>query len=88
MIGLIENKPDIDPEEGDIVDALQGDIQLKDVEFTYQMRPDQKVLKNLNLCIFFKFFFFAFLLFCFFAFLFFCIRLDNHKPFQLAEFVH
>ena len=99
MIGLIENKPDIDPRKGEDVPFIEGgitqfppnptsppsfylsflslcfylstflslrttmtqkEIRFKDVDFTYQMRPDQKVLKGLNLSILLFFVFFLF----------------------------
>eukprot|EP01119_Soliformovum_irregulare_P019240 TRINITY_DN6045_c0_g2_i1.p1 TRINITY_DN6045_c0_g2~~TRINITY_DN6045_c0_g2_i1.p1 ORF type:complete len:919 (+),score=271.48 TRINITY_DN6045_c0_g2_i1:119-2875(+) len=49
VLGLMDLHPDIDPGRGKIVTKIKGDIELKDVEFTYQLRPDNQVLKGFNL---------------------------------------
>ncbi|KAL3936128.1 MAG: hypothetical protein SGBAC_008483 [Bacillariaceae sp.] len=53
VFSLWDSDPDIDPQKGrDIVrDNVQGDIQLENVSFHYQMRPDNKVLQNFSLSI-------------------------------------
>jgi ABC-type multidrug transport system fused ATPase/permease subunit len=45
----MDNLPDIDPESGKVVTTVRGDIKLEKVSFFYQMRPDNKVLKDLDL---------------------------------------
>lgn len=49
VLSLLDSLPDIKP-EGDET-PLEGDIQLKNLRFTYQMRPDQEILKGVNLSI-------------------------------------
>uniref|UniRef100_A0A6B2L9R1 ABC transporter domain-containing protein n=1 Tax=Arcella intermedia TaxID=1963864 RepID=A0A6B2L9R1_9EUKA len=49
VIALLDNLPDINPDEGEQVEEVKGDIELRDVEYYYQMRPDIKVLKGINL---------------------------------------
>ena len=50
IFSLFDSKPDIDPKKGDDISwHVMGDIELKDVKFFYQMRPDNIVLKNFNL---------------------------------------
>jgi ABC-type multidrug transport system fused ATPase/permease subunit len=53
VITLLENLPDIDPTEGLELDpeAMRGELVLNEVEFFYQMRPDNKVLRKLSLTI-------------------------------------
>lgn len=53
VFSLWDSDPDIDPKKGrDIVrDNVQGDLQLHNVSFHYQMRPDNKVLQNFSLSI-------------------------------------
>lgn len=52
IFSLFDSKPDIDPKEGsDITWDVKGDIELRDVKFFYQMRPDNIVLDNFNLSI-------------------------------------
>lgn len=53
VFSLWDSDPDIDPSKGhDIVrDHIQGDLQLCNVNFHYQMRPDKKVLQNFSLSI-------------------------------------
>jgi ABC-type multidrug transport system fused ATPase/permease subunit len=51
VMGLMNNQPDIDPQKGDMVDHTSGELQLNDVEFFYQMRPEQTVLDKVNLVI-------------------------------------
>lgn len=51
VLSIIDTTPDIGPKGGiELVrDQVKGDITLEDVHFAYQMRPDQKVLKGINL---------------------------------------
>eukprot|EP01125_Pyxidicula_operculata_P018213 TRINITY_DN6461_c0_g1_i2.p1 TRINITY_DN6461_c0_g1~~TRINITY_DN6461_c0_g1_i2.p1 ORF type:complete len:857 (+),score=171.12 TRINITY_DN6461_c0_g1_i2:240-2810(+) len=51
VMSLMYNLPDIDPHSGKNVDdgSIKGDIELKDVQYFYQMRPDLKVLKGVDL---------------------------------------
>eukprot|EP01128_Nolandella_sp_AFSM9_P007822 TRINITY_DN4407_c0_g1_i1.p1 TRINITY_DN4407_c0_g1~~TRINITY_DN4407_c0_g1_i1.p1 ORF type:complete len:948 (-),score=189.43 TRINITY_DN4407_c0_g1_i1:48-2849(-) len=51
VMRLLDNLPDIDPNAGTIVNNLRGDIQLNNVHFHYQMRPEQEVLKGINLSV-------------------------------------
>eukprot|EP00808_Paulinella_micropora_P004913 g72239.t1 len=53
VMELMDNLPDIDPEKGKPVDpaTLQGALDLQDVEFFYQLRPDTPVIKKVNLSI-------------------------------------
>eukprot|EP00457_Paulinella_chromatophora_P000902 gb/GEZN01000903.1/.p1 GENE.gb/GEZN01000903.1/~~gb/GEZN01000903.1/.p1 ORF type:complete len:968 (-),score=167.68 gb/GEZN01000903.1/:572-3475(-) len=48
---LLDNRPDIDPEHGALVthDTIKGELELKNVEFFYQQRPDNPVIKKVNL---------------------------------------
>ena len=48
VLSLMDNCPDIDAEKGEEID-FQGEVELENVEFHYQMRPDNKVLKGVNL---------------------------------------
>lgn len=48
VLSLMDNCPDIDPDQGDVI-TFQGNISLKNVHFHYQMRPENKVLKGINL---------------------------------------
>ena len=51
VITLLESLPDIDPTLGLDVDpsTMQGSLVLDNVEFHYQMRPDNKVLRGISL---------------------------------------
>ena len=51
VITLLESLPDIDPTLGLDVDSstMQGSLVLDNVEFHYQMRPDNKVLRGISL---------------------------------------
>eukprot|EP01123_Difflugia_compressa_P012228 TRINITY_DN5157_c0_g1_i1.p1 TRINITY_DN5157_c0_g1~~TRINITY_DN5157_c0_g1_i1.p1 ORF type:complete len:555 (-),score=88.05 TRINITY_DN5157_c0_g1_i1:15-1595(-) len=49
VMSLLDNLPDIDPNAGEQLTDVRGDLELKDVEYYYQMRPDNKVLKGINL---------------------------------------
>jgi ATP-binding cassette subfamily B protein len=52
VFSLWDSIPDIDPTKGDDiteVDNVRGEIQLNNVSFYYQMRPDNIVLNNFNL---------------------------------------
>lgn len=52
VFSLWDSEPDIDPKKGaDITWDVKGDLELRDVTFYYQMRPDNIVLKNFNLTI-------------------------------------
>ncbi len=49
VMSLMDNLPDIDPFVGEELGQVKGDLELDEVEFVYQMRPDQKVLKGVSL---------------------------------------
>merc|ERR1719245_1337563 len=49
VLSLLDSLPKITP-KGDET-PLSGDIQLKNLRFTYQMRPEQEILKGVNLTI-------------------------------------
>ena len=50
VLTLMDNLPDIDLHKGIVVDRQTNfDIVMKGVDFFYQMRPDNVVLKDLNL---------------------------------------
>ncbi|CAN0479814.1 unnamed protein product, partial [Ectocarpus sp. 12 AP-2014] len=51
VFSLMDSLPDIDIDSGLPLDDLRfrGEIVIKGVEFTYQMRPDNKVLKGVDL---------------------------------------
>eukprot|EP01119_Soliformovum_irregulare_P014910 TRINITY_DN4132_c0_g1_i1.p1 TRINITY_DN4132_c0_g1~~TRINITY_DN4132_c0_g1_i1.p1 ORF type:complete len:878 (-),score=215.90 TRINITY_DN4132_c0_g1_i1:50-2683(-) len=49
VISILECQPAIDPMHGVDIPRVNGDIELRDVEFTYQLRPEEKVLKGFNL---------------------------------------
>eukprot|EP00808_Paulinella_micropora_P022828 g77590.t1 len=53
VMQLLDNLPDIDPEKGKKIEAatMQGTLELKNVEFFYQLRPDNAVIKKVNLSI-------------------------------------
>jgi ATP-binding cassette, subfamily B (MDR/TAP), member 1 len=45
-----DSHPDINPANGSDIDwEVEGRLQLKDVSFYYQMRPDNIVLNKFNL---------------------------------------
>ncbi|OTB20136.1 hypothetical protein K445DRAFT_51964 [Daldinia sp. EC12] len=50
---LFDRKPNIDTwsEEGASVEAIEGNIEFRDVHFRYPTRPEQPVLRGLNLTI-------------------------------------
>jgi len=51
VISLLESLPDIDPSQGVEVNpkTMNGELILDNVEFHYQMRPDNKVLRGISL---------------------------------------
>jgi ABC-type multidrug transport system fused ATPase/permease subunit len=50
IFSLYDSKPDIDPSKGsDVSWDVKGDIELRNVKFFYQMRPDNIVLEKFNL---------------------------------------
>ena len=50
VFSLWDSEPDINPKDGaDINWPVAGHIELRNVGFHYQMRPDNKVLKGFNL---------------------------------------
>jgi ABC-type multidrug transport system fused ATPase/permease subunit len=50
VISLLDSLPDIDVHAGANVAAdFRGDLELRNVNFTYQMRPEEPVLKGVNL---------------------------------------
>jgi ABC-type multidrug transport system fused ATPase/permease subunit len=51
VLSLMDNIPDIDPEKGEELVTLIGELRFVDVRFHYQMRPDQPVLTGVNLVI-------------------------------------
>ncbi|EEQ85957.1 multidrug-resistance transporter mdr2 [Blastomyces dermatitidis] len=50
---LFDRKPVIDTwsKEGDVVDSVEGTIEFRDVHFRYPTRPEQPVLRGLNLTV-------------------------------------
>jgi ATP-binding cassette subfamily B (MDR/TAP) protein 1 len=53
MFETIERKPVIDAfnKSGKVLDDLRGDIELKDVYFSYPTRPDEQIFNGFSLCI-------------------------------------
>jgi ATP-binding cassette subfamily B protein len=51
IFGILNRTPQIENLKGDTLDHLIGEITLKDVQFSYPMRPEYKVFQNLNLTI-------------------------------------
>jgi len=51
VIGLMDNLPHIDPKKGEHVNkkTMKGQLKMEKVEFFYQMRPTQVVLKGVDL---------------------------------------
>eukprot|EP00899_Mesostigma_viride_P009873 jgi/Mesvir1/18888/Mv18887-RA.1 len=49
VLTLIDALPDIDPFAGTKLANVNGELQFRDVHFVYQMRPDQPVLRGVNL---------------------------------------
>jgi ATP-binding cassette, subfamily B (MDR/TAP), member 1 len=50
---LFDRQPEIDPwsEEGERLDSVEGYIEFRDVHFRYPTRPEQSVLRGLNLSV-------------------------------------
>lgn len=53
MFETIERKPEIDAysSDGQKLDDIQGDVELRDVYFSYPTRPDEQVFKGFSLSI-------------------------------------
>jgi ATP-binding cassette subfamily B (MDR/TAP) protein 1 len=53
MFEVINRKPDIDSSNtgGKILDDIRGDIELRDVDFSYPARPDEKIFNGFSLSI-------------------------------------
>ncbi|CAN6845284.1 unnamed protein product [Brassica oleracea] len=53
MFETIERRPDIDSysTNGKVMDDIKGDIELKDVYFTYPARPDEQIFRGFSLFI-------------------------------------
>ncbi|EOA26469.1 hypothetical protein CARUB_v10022518mg [Capsella rubella] len=51
MFETIERKPDIDSysTDGKVLDDIKGDIELKDVYFTYPARPEEQIFRGFSL---------------------------------------
>jgi len=51
VFSLIDARPEMDPDAGDTVsrDSIKGHLALRGVEFRYRTRPDNLVLKGVNL---------------------------------------
>ena len=50
VFSLLDSAPDINPSEGDPIDwVVRGHLQLRDISFHYQMRPDNPVLDGVSL---------------------------------------
>jgi len=49
VMSLLDNLPDINPDEGLKLKDVTGNIELRNVQFHYQMRPDKQVLKGIDL---------------------------------------
>lgn len=50
ILSMLDSQPDIKPDTGRDV-TVRGGIKLEHVDFHYQMRPENKVLKDLSLTI-------------------------------------
>ncbi|OVA16637.1 ABC transporter [Macleaya cordata] len=54
MFETINRKPEIDAYDtsnGKILDDIRGDIELRDVHFSYPARPDEQIFNGFSLCI-------------------------------------
>lgn len=53
MFEVIKRKPVIDAYDlsGEILKNLRGDVELRNVDFTYPSRPDVPIFRNFNLAI-------------------------------------
>ncbi|KAJ0453574.1 putative ABC-type xenobiotic transporter [Helianthus annuus] len=53
MFETINRKPEIDAYDtkGKVLDDIRGDIELKDVYFSYPARPDEEIFSGFSLCI-------------------------------------
>ncbi|KAF4701510.1 hypothetical protein FOZ63_000105 [Perkinsus olseni] len=49
VFNLMDKRPGIDPNEGQEVDDIVGDIKIDDLSFCYSSRPDKMVLKLVDL---------------------------------------
>eukprot|EP00039_Didymoeca_costata_P007517 m.100707 g.100707 ORF g.100707 m.100707 type:complete len:916 (-) comp13720_c0_seq5:44-2791(-) len=49
VLSLLDSCPDIDPDVGKELTDIKGHISIRNVEFAYQMRPNEKVLKGVSL---------------------------------------
>merc|ERR1719253_1750472 len=51
VCSLIDSKPEVDPDEGEVLskEDVKGHLELHDVQFRYRTRPDNLVLKGINL---------------------------------------
>ncbi|KAJ0691615.1 putative ABC-type xenobiotic transporter [Helianthus annuus] len=53
MFETINRKPEIDAYDtkGKVLDDIRGDIELKDIYFSYPARPDEEIFSGFSLCI-------------------------------------
>lgn len=53
MKNLFDRKPEIDTwsNEGEPVPSMEGSVEFRDVHFRYPTRPEQRVLRGLNITI-------------------------------------
>lgn len=49
VLSLVGTTPDISASEGEEIQTFRGDVHFKDVQFVYQLRPQQPVLNGLDL---------------------------------------
>jgi ATP-binding cassette subfamily B protein len=51
VLTLMDNLPDISHDDGEKIQSIVGKVEFRNVHFHYQMRPDQPVLRGIDLVI-------------------------------------